>query len=110
MRGGWIGVDLDGTLAEYQGYYAGAIGAPIRPMLVRVQEWLAAGREVRLFTARAGDPAQLPAIRQWLTQHGLGGMAITNVKDMQMAALYDDKAVRVKRNSGYVCPGCYKQK
>ena len=43
MRGGWIGVDLDGTLAEYQGYYAGAIGAPIRPMLVRVQEWLAAG-------------------------------------------------------------------
>lgn len=35
---GWIGVDLDGTLAEYQGYYAGAIGAPIRPMLVRAQD------------------------------------------------------------------------
>lgn len=50
---GWIGVDLDGTLAHYDGWKgADHIGAPVPAMVERVKAWLANGREVRIFTAR----------------------------------------------------------
>lgn len=51
---GWIGVDLDGTLAHYDGWKGPAvIGEPIPSMVERVKRWLAEGHEVRVFTARA---------------------------------------------------------
>ncbi|WP_273428933.1 hypothetical protein [Chitinibacter tainanensis] len=108
--GKWIGVDLDGTLAVHHGYMCGGIGEPIKPMLDRVRELIDTGREVRIFTARASDPSQLQHVKQWLSAQGLGGLAITNIKDFDMVALYDDKAMRVKRNTGYICPGCYRMK
>ena len=107
---GWVGVDLDGGLAKYDGAMGNAIGEPIKPMLAKVQDWVAAGREVRIFTARVSDASQLPAIRKWLITHGLGELAITNVKDFAMTELYDDKAMRVKRNTGHICGGCYRMK
>jgi hypothetical protein len=53
MNQGWIGVDLDGTLAYYD-HWRGAehIGEPIPAMLERVKRWLADGKDVRIFTAR----------------------------------------------------------
>ncbi|MEI8285241.1 MAG: hypothetical protein WCG52_09650, partial [bacterium] len=59
---GWIGVDLDGTLAEFIGDMS-FIGEPIMPMLNRVKTWLANGREVRIFTARAADEDSYEQIR-----------------------------------------------
>jgi len=53
LSNGWIGVDLDGTLAyydEWRGLYH--IGEPIPAMVDRVKRWLAEGRDVRIFTAR----------------------------------------------------------
>lgn len=104
--GKWIGVDLDGTLAEYHGSMGTGIGPVNKTMLGRVKEWTEAGREVRVFTARAGDRSQIPAVKEWLRQHGLGDLAITNVKDFDMVELWDDKAIRVKRNTGHACGGC----
>lgn len=50
---GWIGVDFDGTLSEYNGWVsADHCGAPIAPMVERVKRWLAEGRQIRVFTAR----------------------------------------------------------
>lgn len=50
---GWIGVDFDGTLAHYDGWkHTGHAGAPVERMKLRVTEWLRAGKEVRIFTAR----------------------------------------------------------
>ena len=41
---GWIGVDLDGTLAYYDGWQGiDHIGEPILPMLNRVTKWLEQG-------------------------------------------------------------------
>ena len=38
---GWIGVDLDGTLAHYEGWQGEThIGAPISAMVERVKRWL----------------------------------------------------------------------
>ena len=50
---GWIGVDLDGTLAYYDGWKGPeAIGEPIPRMVDRVLGWVNEGREVRILTAR----------------------------------------------------------
>ncbi len=98
---GWIGVDLDGTLAEYGGWKGpNHIGAPILPMLDRVKRWLADGREVRIFTARACIPEQVAPIAVWLDRHGIGGLSITNVKDFGMVELWDDRCVQVEPNTG----------
>ncbi len=98
---GWIGVDLDGTLAIYDGWRGpGHIGEPIPLMLDRVREWLAAGQEVRIVTARASIKEQIPPIERWLEEHGIGGLKVTNEKDFGMHELWDDRAVQVIPNTG----------
>lgn len=103
---GWIAVDLDGTLAEYHGWVApDNIGAPICVMVDRVRLWLDEGRDVRIFTARgsidAADQAlAYPAIRRWCRMHLGRELPITNVKDIYMIALYDDRAKQVVANTG----------
>ena len=101
---GWIGVDLDGTLAEYGGWKGSDhIGAPIMPMVRRVTAWLAAGTEVRIFTARASVPEQIPPIHEWCLKHIGLVLTVTNVKDFGMVELWDDRAVRVIANTGNPC-------
>lgn len=57
---GWIGCDLDGTLAYYGDWTAwNEFGSPIVPMQQRVVRWLAEGRDVRILTARIGLPQGL---------------------------------------------------
>jgi hypothetical protein len=100
---GWIGVDLDGTLAEYHGWRgAEHIGAPVPAMLARVREWLAAGQTVKVFTARVHDPAARVHVEAWLASVGLPPLEVTNEKDFGMVELYDDRAWRVETNTGRV--------
>jgi len=97
----WIGVDLDGTLARDLGSTRGDdIGSPIEPMLVRVQKWIAEGRTVKIFTARASSPRQVAAIKEWLASCGLPELEVTNVKDLHMIELWDDRCVQVTTNLG----------
>jgi hypothetical protein len=100
MISGWIGVDLDGTLAHYEGWNGGAIGEPIPKMLARVRDWLARGVTVKIFTARACVPEQIPPITEWLAKHGLPELEVTNVKDFGMVELWDDRCVQVRPNTG----------
>ncbi|MGD0238350.1 MAG: hypothetical protein ABSC55_27925 [Syntrophorhabdales bacterium] len=52
----WIGVDLDGTLAEYHGWIGiHHIGKAITPMVERVKRWIGEGKKVKIFTARASQ-------------------------------------------------------
>ena len=53
MLHGWIGVDLDGTLATFDASDPDVVGPPIPAMVQRVKRWLQEGREVRIVTARA---------------------------------------------------------
>ncbi len=109
--GGWIGVDLDGTLAHYEGWKGVMyIGAPIPAMMDRVKRWLAEGRDVRIFTARISHDgtedrlmeAQLArtAIEHWCRHYVGRVLQITNVKDYAMIELWDDRAVQVHANTG----------
>ena len=100
---GWIGVDLDATLAHYTGWKgAEHIGAPIEPMMARVRNWMIERKEVRIFTARH-LPGEVLHVRRWLNDHGLDKVPVTNVKDMHCEAIWDDRAVRVLPNTGEPC-------
>lgn len=116
----WIGVDLDGTLAEYDGFKGpGVIGAPITQMVGRVKAWLADGKDVRIFTARVWEPGltdPMPqreywarreearvareAIGKWCEEHIGCELQVTCQKDYGMVMLYDDRAKQVIPNTG----------
>jgi hypothetical protein len=117
---GWIGVDFDGTLAEYD-HWRGAdhVGAPIPAMVERVKRWLADGKNVRIFTARVYSPsyAECGSIVEWtqrlnetinarrlidaFCRQQFGRvLPITCTKDYQMYELWDDRAVQVIPNTG----------
>jgi hypothetical protein len=111
---GWIGVDLDGTLAylEPGNFNPFVVGPPILPMVHRVRRWLAEGREVRIFTARVcpseDDSAHTIAtavrVIQVFCMEQFGTiLQITCQKDRDMTELWDDRAVRVLRNVGLTC-------
>jgi hypothetical protein len=108
---GWIGVDLDGTLATYEGWQGPElIGAPIPRMVERVKQWHKEGKEVRIFTARVAcgeseDPWPTHrirvAIQAWVLKHvGIERIPVTNKKDFAMVELWDDRAVQVTINTG----------
>ena len=103
---GWIGVDLDGTLAHYDEWEGiEYIGEPIAPMVNRVKAWLADGIDVRIFTARVGGSADLAAaarrpIERWCLEHIGRILPITATKDFGLYQLWDDRAVQVECNTG----------
>jgi NTP pyrophosphatase (non-canonical NTP hydrolase) len=111
----WIGVDLDGTLAAYDGWRSWReIGDPLWPMMHRVRHWVNVGNDVRIFTARVcfdidvcrvtGEEftrAQMvSAIQDWCQRWALPRLPVTNVKDIYMAELWDDRAVQMVPNTG----------
>jgi hypothetical protein len=105
---GWIGVDLDGTLAEYHGWGSGAIGKPVPLMVERVKRWHAEGKDVRIFTARVScaNRNQLDAEREcvavqiWCLEH-LGFVpVVTCEKDYRMIELWDGRCHPVQLNTG----------
>jgi hypothetical protein len=98
----WFAVDLDGTLAHYDGWRGvDHIGEPIEPMKKLVLELLADGKEVRIFTARVGNGiSAIRPIEEWCLKHLGIVLPITNVKDFQMVMLFDDRCVAVEMNTG----------
>lgn len=101
--GPWYGVDLDGTLAVWdETSNHNHIGAPIPAMVDMVRRMINNGIRVKIFTARASDPSQIPKIKNWMNKNGLPSLEITNVKDYYMERLYDDRAIRVERNTGKI--------
>lgn len=113
---GWVGFDLDGTLAVYDGYVdPGHIGVPIEKNVARVRELLARRVEVRVFTARAysdGSPTQniyvelaIQAVKAWCVDVFGVALEVTCCKDFNMIELWDDRAVQVEFNTGRVVLG-----
>lgn len=120
MNEPWIGVDLDGTLAEYHGWNGGKVGGPIPLMVERVKKWLAEGKSVRILTARVGvqedayseesgsaatkefAERQRKLIEEWCLKHIGRKLPVTASKDFAMVELWDDRAVSVEHNTGRV--------
>jgi len=107
----WIGVDLDGTLAMYDGWNGSDhIGEPIPKMVERVKQWLAEGKDVKIFTARVSwqaielnkstHSATVAPIYKWSIKHIGECLDVVYQKDMAMVSLWDDRAVQVIPNTG----------
>lgn len=102
----WTGVDLDGTLAVYDGWKGvDHIGDPIQPMVDRVKLALAEGKLIRIFTARvsrSGSEALFArkAIDRWCLKHIGQVLPVTCTKDFQMVELWDDRCRQVEANTG----------
>lgn len=108
LSGPWTGVDLDGTLAVWDHTASlDRIGPPVPEMLAFVKRMVDNDIRVKIFTARAGDPDQIPKVREWLKKHGLPPLEITNVKDYHMERLYDDRCVQVEANTGRIISDIY---
>jgi hypothetical protein len=115
---GWIGIDLDGCLAEYHGWPKdNSIGAPIPKMVERVRKWFGEGKNIKIFTARvcvregiskesgleatsAFAESQRQLIKEWCRTHLGFVLEVTNVKDFGMIRLYDDRCIQVEANTG----------
>ena len=109
MSNPWIGVDLDGTLAEYNDNLGAREIGPIVPIMKqRILDWIEEDIcEVKIFTARvAGERRGVSPslsrklIQNWLEENGLPRLEVTNEKTFGMVELYDDRAVQVKFNEG----------
>ena len=102
MSAAWIGVDLDGTLAEYASWKGmDHIGPAVPAMLCRVRNWLVDGRTVKIFTARVSDPAfDVAIVHAWLANYDLPPLEVTATKDFNMLELWDDRCVQVEPNTG----------
>ena len=107
---GWIGVDLDGTLARsVKTQTQEEIGVPIHPMVQLVKVWLTHGDDVRIFTGRVNpNRGQVQAVRArraieaWCKRHLGQVLPITYEKDWDMTLLFDDRARQVERDTGRV--------
>jgi hypothetical protein len=112
----WIGIDLDGTLAIYDGWNGPEhIGAPVPKMLKLVRELLADGNKVKIFTARVftdGTPdltekanrARVEIVA-WCKKYFERELEVTCMKDFGMILLYDDRCRQVETNTGRIIGG-----
>lgn len=105
----WDGVDLDGTLAKYDGWKGHTdIGEPIEKMCSFVRKQHEKGRNIRIFTARVskvslGDQPKEPvvkAIQDWCEKNLGFRPDVTNEKDRWLDRIYDDRAIGVVKNEG----------
>lgn len=114
----WVGIDLDGTLAYFDGTLD-PIGKPIPAMVHVARSLIAQGLRVKIFTARAcatcdcRTPATHEAtcrtrearrecrdIESWCVENLGRKLEVTNEKDFGMLYCIDDRAVSCEANTG----------
>ena len=109
----WVGFDLDGTLAQYDEWKGiHHIGEPIEPIVNIAKNMIKRGDfEVKIFTARVCDGQQVTAefIKDWTEKQGLGRLEVTNAKDMNMVACFDDRSIQVMPNQGVVLQDVFQE-
>ncbi len=99
----FIAIDLDGTLAEYDRFRGrDYIGAPVKRMVERVQQWLESGDIPCVFTSRVedGDVETYALIHAWCERHIGERLYVTATKHRYFNEIWDDRARRVERNTG----------
>lgn len=109
----WIGFDLDGTLAKYDGWKGIAhIGDPVPRMTLIARLLHHLGKKIKILTARVAprtgrDDSEKAReyVQKWCEKNLGFSPEITYVKDASMVALFDDRAVAVEPNSGKVLGG-----
>ena len=113
---GWVGTDLDGTLAEYTEYKGWQhIGKPIPGVLNFIKKLRAAGIPVKIFTARCSAESRAvdgltfeqveKVIQDWTEEHLGERLPVTAEKGCSMICFLDDSAVQIDKNKGTLTAG-----
>jgi hypothetical protein len=106
-----IAIDLDGTLAHYDGWKGpGIIGDPIPEMVEKVKLFMANGFAFWVFTARIAPDSTIEikgdafqehvAILEWLRKHEIPITDVTCIKHKFFCEFWDDRAKHVVPNTG----------
>ena len=114
----WVGFDLDGTLALYDGWKGDKhIGDPIPKMVALAKGLHSKGVRIKIFTARVSPKswgeANLEdiqdAIWKWCDRNLGFRPEITCEKDRWMLDFYDDRCHEVIKNRGELLSGTIKE-
>lgn len=100
-----IAVDLDGTLAHYDGWKGIEHIGPVIPEVANAMERAQKeGADVWIFTARVSDPSEAreaaDIIADWLEANGIQHSGITAIKHKFFSEFWDDRAIQVIKNTG----------
>jgi hypothetical protein len=113
-RNHWVGFDFDGTISgtDNPGHFEPPfpLGEPIPEMLETAKSLLAAGIKVKIFTARACEPENVPVIQDWTERHGLGRLEVTDRKDYDLIRFFDDRAIQIVPDQGKSVLSSYNSK
>ena len=105
----WLAVDLDGTLAIYDGWKGEEhIGDIIEPVAEKIKERVAEGWKVAIFTARVSSRLSnevshaTSVIWKWIDDNDMSQYisGITAVKGKHFIEFWDDRAIAVEKNQG----------
>ena len=105
----WLAVDLDGTLAIYDGWKGEEhIGDIIEPVAEKIKERVAEGWKVAIFTARVSSILSnevshaTNVIWKWIDDNDMSQYisGITAVKGKHFIEFWDDRAIAVEKNKG----------
>jgi|GEM_PF-4573993 len=120
----WFGFALEGTLAKPSAAGKG-VGTPVPEMVARARTLLDSGRDVRIVTPAALDPAAAEVVRAWLRQVGLDGAGLAAACDEQTAGFVGSAHPKTKTSvrthmrmreaeplpgamrMGVMCPHCH---
>lgn len=100
-----IAVDLDGTLAHYDGWKGVThIGRPIESVVAAMKEAKEDGADIWIFTARVSSEEDghhaAHYILDWLKMIDFVADGITAIKHKFFTEFWDDRAIQVIRNTG----------
>ena len=98
----WIGFDFDGTLVGPPSN-GRTHGDDYPAMLSLFRLFLESGIQVKIFTARAGNPHSRQIVQNWLNSRGLPNLPITDTKDSKLALIIDNYSIPVK-NGDIITP------
>ena len=111
-KDGWVGFDLDGTLATYEGWKGWQhIGKPT-PLLKKAMLLMKRGVTVKILTARCSKVSLAKSgitfeqmekvIQDWTYFYTGQRLPVVTEKDCDMICFYDDSAVQVEQNTGNI--------
>jgi hypothetical protein len=108
----WDGYDFDKTLFTHESgtgnFSVLSFGEPIMPMIEHLKANVASGKKCKVFTARVSyaDERINAVVRKHIQAHVLKHagveVEVTNIKDVGMRNLFDDRAFHVVPNKGII--------
>ena len=116
MPEGWVGFDLDGTIAQYTTFQGwDKIGPPVPGFVNLIKKLRALGVQCKILTARASAESRAlnditfeqveKVIQDWTEKYIGERLPVVTEKGAAMICFFDDSAIQVDKNTGNLTAG-----